>query len=400
MTAGCLIRSASLGGALWLGLAAGAQAGLEVCNDTDLVQSVAIGFKGDTDWTSEGWWNIDPGDCAVVVGGDLTRRYYYYYAESDAADFEGQNYLFCGTREVFSIVGDTDCEGRGYEALSMREIDTGETARDFTLTLVDDGGTPSGGDKIAPKLEDGGLPETTSGTTEGPETGIGPGGPAGGAPVNEAVQDTTIVPADEVPMTVSADDLMTDIPPGNHGKGFETEALFQGCELQGGREFCSFHAGDWKMRVFYRGPTPEPLMYALEDLSVNMPVLLKGDMVETSGNVAAIVVRGVVPKPGGDANARLRALMQGDWIDGSDRRWEMTVHGSEIFYRQDGAFSTHRFFRIAAECDGSNGEGPVMLQINAENNRKTCYRIGRAEAGLLELTDVRRGRTTVYRRVP
>lgn len=140
-------------------------------------------------------------------------------------------------------------------------------------------------------------------------------------------------------------------------------------------------------------------MYALEDLSVNMPVLLKGDMVETEGNVAAIVVRGVLPAPGQDTHSVLRATMQGDWIDEGDQRWEMTVLGSELYFRQDGAFSAHRFFRIAQECDGSDGEGPVLVQINSENNRRTCYVIDRADAGVLQITDIRRGRTTVYRRL-
>ncbi|WP_172296924.1 DUF1036 domain-containing protein [Pseudoruegeria sp. HB172150] len=380
---------------LWFCLSVDAEAGLNICNETDLVQTVAIGFKGETNWTSEGWWNIDPDDCATVLGGDLDKRYYYYYAESDAASFQGQDYQFCADDEVFTIVGDTDCESRGFETLSMREIDTGETATDFTLTLVDDGGAPDSESKVAPKIEDGGP--TTGGIGTGGSRG--PGGPADGQPVNEVVQDTTIVPPEESEMTVLPEDLITDLAEGRHGKGFETIALFQGCELAEGRDFCSFHAGEWKMRVFYRGPTPDTLMYALEELPVNMPVLLKGDMVETHGNFAAIVVRGVVPKPGEDENSRLRAMLQGDWREQGTGHWEMTVLGSEIYYRQDGDFSTSRFFRIQEICDGSGGEGPFLVQINSETNRRTCYRIARADSTALELTDVRRGRTTVYQRM-
>lgn len=380
--------SGALIGALWLGLSTeAAEASLEICNDTQHLQSISIGFKGDNDWMSQGWWNIEPGDCAIVVGGDLTRRYYYYFADSEAGNFQGQDFLFCVENEIFDIEGDTNCEGRGYETVSMREIDTGETARDFTLTLVDDGGRPTGGGKVKTPGE---------GDTSG--GGGGSGGKPDGTPMTEVVQDTTIVPPEDVPMTISMEDLVTDIPAGLHGKGFETKALFQGCELENGREYCSFHAGDWKMRVFYRGPTPETLMYALEEMTINMPVTLKGDMVETQGNVAAIVVRGVVPKPGDDPDSRLRATMQGDWVDQGDGRWEMTVLGSELYFRQDGDFSAHRFFRISKECDGSNGQGPVLVQINSENNRRTCYLIDKAELGVLELTDVRRGRTTVYLR--
>ena len=113
-----------------------AQAGLQICNETEFVQSVSIGYKGDVDWKSEGWWNVDPGECATVVGGDLSKRYYYYRAEVNGGDFPGEGYFFCTTPEEYEIVGDTDCEGRGYDNESFREIDTGETATDFTYTLT------------------------------------------------------------------------------------------------------------------------------------------------------------------------------------------------------------------------------------------------------------------------
>ncbi|MDF0600568.1 DUF1036 domain-containing protein [Psychromarinibacter sp. C21-152] len=113
-----------------------AQAALQFCNETDDIQSVAIGYQGASAWTSEGWWNIDPGACATVVGGDLTKRYYYYRSEVNGGDFPGEGYMFCTTPEEFEIVGDTDCASRGYDSESFREIDTGETATDFTFTLT------------------------------------------------------------------------------------------------------------------------------------------------------------------------------------------------------------------------------------------------------------------------
>ncbi|WP_425052249.1 DUF1036 domain-containing protein [Psychromarinibacter sp. S121] len=135
-------------------LAAGqAQAALKFCNETEHVQSVAIGYSGDRDWTSEGWWNIDPGDCATVVGGNLTKRYYYYRAEVNAGEFAGGTFNFCTTPDEFEIVGDTNCESRGYDTESFREIDTGETATDFTFTLT--------GDESAPRSEDGPSADTS-----------------------------------------------------------------------------------------------------------------------------------------------------------------------------------------------------------------------------------------------
>jgi len=114
-----------------------AQAELKICNTTGYTQGVSIGYKADIAWVSEGWWNIKPGDCATVVSGDLKKRYYYYRAEVDGGDFDGENYLFCTSPKEYTIVGDDNCQSRGYDRESFREIDTGETYKDYTLTLVE-----------------------------------------------------------------------------------------------------------------------------------------------------------------------------------------------------------------------------------------------------------------------
>ena len=123
--------------ACWIGMAGAAQAGLEICNDTGASQSVSIGYKGDEDWTSEGWWNIEPGDCMTPVG-ELKNRYYYYRAEVDGGDFDGEDYFFCTTTEAYTIVGDTECDTRGYDREEFAEIDTGSSEGMFTLTLIPD----------------------------------------------------------------------------------------------------------------------------------------------------------------------------------------------------------------------------------------------------------------------
>ncbi len=148
--------------AAFIGFAGSAQAALQFCNETRDVQSIAIGYKGPVDWMSEGWWNIDPGDCATVIGGDLQKQFYYYRAEVNAGDFAGENYMFCTTPDEFEIVGDTNCQARGYDSESFREIDTGDSATDFTFTLVDG--------ESAPRSEDGPVNDTST-APEG-ETGL------------------------------------------------------------------------------------------------------------------------------------------------------------------------------------------------------------------------------------
>ena len=116
-------------------MASGAQAGLEICNQTSAVQGISIGYKDGETWVSEGWWNIDPGACAIVVGGNLKNRYYYYRAEVNGGPFKGEGYMFCTTPEDYTIVGDNNCSGRGYDREAFSEVDTGTKATDFTLTL-------------------------------------------------------------------------------------------------------------------------------------------------------------------------------------------------------------------------------------------------------------------------
>jgi len=60
-------------------------ASFRVCNDSGEKISVALAYFGsDADgWTSEGWWNLDDGECATPIGGDLDNRYYYLYANGE-----------------------------------------------------------------------------------------------------------------------------------------------------------------------------------------------------------------------------------------------------------------------------------------------------------------------------
>jgi uncharacterized membrane protein len=123
---------------LSLGVALPATADLTICNKTGYLTSVAIGYQEGENWVSEGWWNIEGGDCAIVLEGDLQLRYYYAYAEHDeiGGGWSG-DYTFCTSDNKFTILGDTNCEARGYRTTGFFQIDTGETALDYTQNLVD-----------------------------------------------------------------------------------------------------------------------------------------------------------------------------------------------------------------------------------------------------------------------
>jgi hypothetical protein len=95
-----------------------------------------VAYKEGDAYQSKGWWNIDPGECKIVIGGDLKRRYYYFRANATGREFTGGEYAFCTVKDVFTITGDENCAGRGYDNTMFKKLDTGKSAKEFTLNLV------------------------------------------------------------------------------------------------------------------------------------------------------------------------------------------------------------------------------------------------------------------------
>lgn len=120
--------------ALVLGAPLPALAGLQICNGATVTASVAIGYSENDVWTSEGWWNLSPGECATVISGDLPQRFYYWRATSNAGPFADEGYVFCTQPRAFTIPGDSNCAARGYDESGFSQIDTGQ-ALDFTYTI-------------------------------------------------------------------------------------------------------------------------------------------------------------------------------------------------------------------------------------------------------------------------
>ena len=110
---------------LLLAFAAPAQAGFALCNKTAHPARVALGRFNGTDWGSEGWWTIAPGQCGTLVPGALDARYYYLYASDGGSGTWDGTHGFCvAASERFVIVGREDCAGRGYERKGFYEVDT------------------------------------------------------------------------------------------------------------------------------------------------------------------------------------------------------------------------------------------------------------------------------------
>jgi uncharacterized membrane protein len=92
----------ALGGGL--GAAAPAHADLRVCNKTTDPVSVAMGYRADKGWESEGWWVAQPSQCATVFQGNLNSPFYYLFAADDI-------------REVYA-----EAKGNGFDVKVLRQI--------------------------------------------------------------------------------------------------------------------------------------------------------------------------------------------------------------------------------------------------------------------------------------
>ena len=69
------------GGALTLAVSAWssgpAKADFRLCNNTGNRVGIAVGYKENEGWTTEGWWNISARSCETVLRGALVARFYY-----------------------------------------------------------------------------------------------------------------------------------------------------------------------------------------------------------------------------------------------------------------------------------------------------------------------------------
>jgi uncharacterized membrane protein len=77
---------------------------LSLCNDSGFDLWTAIAYPNGGDWTSQGWWKIESGDCKTLLSGALTSRYYYYYAHTLSGKFTlAGDTSFCVSNEAFRL---------------------------------------------------------------------------------------------------------------------------------------------------------------------------------------------------------------------------------------------------------------------------------------------------------
>ncbi len=133
------VRFASLSAALGffsLAIMTGpALADLKLCNNTVSTVGVALGYKDQQGWASEGWWNVSPNSCETLLKGPLIARYYYIFAvDYDKGGSWGGKAMMCTRDKLFTIRDIKNCKQRGYQKTGFFEVDTGEET-DWSISL-------------------------------------------------------------------------------------------------------------------------------------------------------------------------------------------------------------------------------------------------------------------------
>jgi uncharacterized membrane protein len=165
-----LARAAITAVPLLMASAYPANADFRLCNNTGSRVGVAIGYKDNEGWTTEGWWNVASRSCETLLRGALVARYYYIHAidYDRGGEWSGKAYM-CSREKEFTIRGTENCLARGYDRTGYFEVDTAEQ-RSWTVQLTD----------AAEQAPDRPLPPRAPIGTSRPPTTLTPP-PAGGA---------------------------------------------------------------------------------------------------------------------------------------------------------------------------------------------------------------------------
>lgn len=122
---------------VWAAFAEPAAADFRLCNNTSGRVGIAIGYKDNDGWITEGWWNLPSRSCETLLRGNLVARFYYIYAidYDRGGEWSGQAFM-CTRDKEFTIRGTEDCLARGFDRTGFFEVDTHEQ-RSWTVQLTE-----------------------------------------------------------------------------------------------------------------------------------------------------------------------------------------------------------------------------------------------------------------------
>lgn len=251
-----------------------AHAKLKICNETGETRDVAIGYKNSDGWISEGWWGLVDGDCTTVIKDDLTNLFYYYRAKHKGGDFDGDKYNFCTESRAFTIIGDQDCQTRGFKTEDFRQLELAQGTTGFTLTL-NDTTIYSAGRNFVNKQEETTTPSNT--------------------PKANPASGPTSEPASRGEAENAAQSTGPGAPIGTYGEPYSIRAELDGCEYVDRIIMCTFLADGWKYVVKNDGKSYPRILNRLDILPLGGMYDITGDMIFYSRDTAEITIREYAP---------------------------------------------------------------------------------------------------------
>ncbi len=316
-----------------------ALAQLEVCNNTDVLHRVAIGYQGDTAWTSEGWWNFEPGECGIVMSEPLKRQNYYYKVRATGHEYGG-SFAFCTGDSPFTIFGDTDCVARGFARELFLVEDTGPTATRWTIALD---GAPTAAPKPAARAEPAPQP----------------------APAPRSVSSLPVP-------TLEYIDYRGGFTPGSLGEPSRTIARFIGCFDDGGSEFCTFAADGVDWLVYPSEVNYSETFTSISFLTPGQRVNLAADIVnynDASVEIAVSQIEGITTANDLD---RVYFALQGFFTDPNDTAARAEVVGNSMFEMYNNNMVNGYRFSVVDNCDGTAATGPAIMLSEPESGWSNC----------------------------
>ena len=340
---------------------------LRICNQSGVSRFLAVGYLQDDQWTSEGWWHLEAGQCADTIEGDLTHRYYYYRAEDPNERFDGEDYMFCTIDDAFTIVGDENCEARGYEEHSFSEIDTGPEAPGYVFVIGQEDEDEDV--TVAPHLR--GKPDTSF--AAGADSALTT---AGGAPA--------------------------DSTQGAHGEPVAFTGVFLGCDVDAGATLCTVRASEGRY-VIGDADTAQAVMDILRDLEPSRRVRVRGAILARSDDSIDILARSVAPVDSADDPAeRARTGIQGGWQSLDDPLALIRFEDGRYADYHQGEVTAEGSYAVAMACPagtpGSDGEDPVIVVRTAGEDAPACYTVMYLDGVSLDMLALPRGDLLRYQR--
>jgi hypothetical protein len=244
--------------------------------------------------------------------------------------------MFCTSSKAFTIVGDENCEGRGYDRNPFNEIDLGG-ATSYTMNL-------------------------TAGSS------------------GSGVSDR------DRPMTGDDDGASLDntVAPGTHGEPYTVSGILSHCDYFDAGIGCTVLADGWSYFATSYDHTDPDLLVTLDGLGVNVPLTMSGDMISYDRTDAMVTIR-EWQRTGQDPFAATRAALQGYWTSTDDAAYEVLIHGSsfEEYYDQLPDLPLTMHFRDG--CPGAPGNGPAFQLASIDRQEDRCVLVGQADRMRLEI---------------